>query len=160
MERSLLYYQVALERLQSQETLTTEFGTKATGVLGLGLAILTASAVILSFSAVSFGIGEPTSWLFFCLIVAFLATAWGCSKILRPYDWERGPKLTTLYNHLSSSYTTEILTEWVSDAYKDSVEHNKEVLSKKAVSLQWSIYALIAETVLLALITVCCGWLS
>ena len=160
MERSLLYYQVALERLQSQETLAGEYSTKATGVLGLGLAILTASAVILSFSSVPLSIREPTSWLFISLIVAFLTTALWCSRILRPYDWERGPKLTTLHNHLASDYSTEILTDWVSDAYKDSVEINKGVLGKKANALQWGIRALIAETVLLAMITVFCCWPS
>ena len=160
MQKSMLYYQVALERLQSQETLASEYGTKATGVLGLGLAILTASAVILSFSAVLLGIGEPTSWFFVLLVGAFLVTAWLCSSIRRPYDWERGPKLTTLYDHVASDYSLEIVTEWVSDAYKDSVEINKGVLAKKAKALQGSIRSLITETVLLAMITVFCCWPS
>ena len=61
MKRSLLYYEAARERLQSQEALNTEIGSKAIGLSGLGLAILTASAIILRVSDAKLGFGEPVS---------------------------------------------------------------------------------------------------
>ena len=156
MERSLLYYEVARERLQSQEALNTEIGSKVIGLSGLGLAILTASAIILRVSDAKLGIGEPVSWVFAGLILAFLAAAWMYSLSVLPRHWERGPRLTTLSEHLSTDYTDDVLTTWVSNAYRDSVEENKPVLTKRATALRRGVGCLIVETVLLAVVTALC----
>ena len=40
MNKYDLYYQVTLEKLQNQETLHTEFGTKASNILTFGAALI------------------------------------------------------------------------------------------------------------------------
>ena len=158
MEQIVLYYEVARERLQSQEALTAEYGSKATGILGIGLAMLTATAIILSISSVPLSIVEPVIWIISFLAVAFVYTAGHCIWLLQPHCWERGPKIPTLAKHLSAEHTDGILTEWVGDAYRDSVEANKQVLLEKAYALERAVLGLCAEALLLSVAAVLSLW--
>ena len=158
MEQIVLYYEVARERLQSQEALNAEYGSKATGILGIGLAMLTATAIILSISSRPLSIGEPVLWIFSFLALAFFLTAGHCVRLLQPHCWERGPEIPTLARHLSAEYTDVILTEWVGDAYRDSVEANKPVLLQKAYALKWATICLCAEALLLSVVAARCCW--
>ena len=160
MDRQTLYYEVTRERLQSQESLSAEFGTKAIGILGIGIAILTAGSIILRFSDEPLRFGEAVLWIFAILVVVFIAVVYKCVQLLRPRDWSRGPNLDTLSEYLLVDYSSEVLTDWVGDNYKDSVKENKEILRLKAYDLLHSVAFLVAEAVMLAPLAVLCCWPS
>ena len=161
MQRTELYYDVARERLQSLDALNAEYVSRTAGILGIGLTMLTAAAIILRLSATPLGAGGLAPWAFFCLVVSFLLVA-GCGvAILFPRNWERGPRLPALAGYVKGDeYSDQGLTNWVSDAYKDSVEINKTVLSHRAKALLLATICLAVEAVLLTAVVLLGYWPS
>ena len=153
MDGKQLCFEVAKERLQSQEALNAEYGGKAAGILGLSLAMVTAASIVLSISSVSLDAGEPSLWVFGMLAVAFLFTAWQCGRIFSPREWQRGPLLHDLAKYIAdgTKYDGEVMVEWAGDTYTDSVEANKHLLNQRAGALQLAVTGLILAAFFLCL---------
>ena len=158
MNKYDLYYQVTLEKLQNQEALHTEFGTKASNILTFGAALIGVGAVVLRFSESD---PTPSATLFsafILLMLAFLSTAFWSLYSLWPRYWEHSPEAGKFAGHLGS-YDDNVLTEWVGDEYRRSVESNLSVLGKKANALKWGMVSLAGEAVMVAFLGLFCCWL-
>ena len=157
MNKYDLYYQVTLEKLQNQEALHTEFGSKASSMLTFGAALIGVGAVVLNFSEANPTPGTALFWVFIVLISAFLSTAGWSLYALWPRNWEHSPKASEFANHLVS-YGDNVLTEWVGDEYRRSEERNRSVLDKKVSALKWGMMSLAVEAFMVAALGLFCCW--
>ena len=157
MNKYDLYYQVTLEKLQNQEALHTEFGTKASNILTFGAALIGVGAVVLNFSDSDSTPGATLFSAFILLMLAFLSTASWSLYSLWPRSWEHSPEAGKFAGHLGS-YDDNVLTEWVGDEYRRSVESNLSVLGKKSNALKWGMVSLAGEAVMVAVLGLFCCW--
>lgn len=157
MDKYDLYYQVTLEKLQNQEALHTEFGTKASNVLTFGAALIGVGAVVLNFSETDPIPSAALLIAFGMLMLAFLSAAAWSLYSLWPRFWEHSPEAGKFSGHLGS-YGDSVLTEWVGDEYRRSVESNLSVLDKKAKALRWGMASLAGEALMVAVLGLLCCW--
>ena len=156
MQQTDLYYQVALEKYQSQEWLNREFATKAGTMLGFGGAIVGAGAVILSIPTTT---NQLSFWIFAALIVAFVFMVLASMPVLRPRDdWQHGPKMHQLADALDDDYNDGAITRSVGEAYCESVEHNRGILDCKGKCLQYVTKLLTLEALILGLLAGVSYW--
>ena len=157
MNKYDLYYQVTLEKLQNQEALHTEFGTKASNMLAFGAALIGVGAVALNISESDSTPSAALLVVFFLLLLSFLSTAFWSLYTLWPRPWEHSPEASKFAEHLDS-YDDSVLTEWVGDEYRRSVTSNLSVLDKKAKALRWGMVSLAGEALMVAVLGLFCCW--
>ena len=156
MRQTDVYYQVALEKYQSQEWLNREFATKVGTMIGFGGAMVGAGAVILNIPSTT---GYPPVGIFATIVVVFVLMVAASVPILRPRDdWNHGPKTQQLADALDGDYEDEAITRSVGDVYSQSVEHNRRILDCKGKCLQWVTSLLAIEAVILGALALVSYW--
>ena len=157
MDKSDLYYRVTLEKLQGQEALHREFGTKASNLLALGAAMIGVGAVVLNLTGAGPKPSAPLIWVFGPFLGAFVFTGFFSLKVLWLRPWEHSPDASAFAGHLDD-YEADALTEWVGDEYARSIGLNQRVLDTKENALKWGMISLAAEAVMLATLGFFCCW--
>ncbi len=157
MDKYALFYQVALEKLQGQEELHREFGTKASNMLALGAAMIGVGAVVLSLSGENPTLGAAQTWVFVPFLLAFIFAGLFSISVLWPRNWQHSPEITALAAHFDD-YADNALLEWVGHEYARSVGLNQRVLDAKAKLIRWSMTGLAVEAVMLAILGFVCCW--
>ena len=154
MEKSDLYYNVARDRFQYQDSLHKDFGTKAINLVGFGGALVAAGGLIMRLSGQGMNTGPSDSALssFIALGVFFsLAAGFGIWTIW-PRDWRHNPAVNVLKEHLSH-YGDQALVEWTGDEYAQSIEHNQPRLDQMARLLRLTMFFVALEVLALAALT-------
>lgn len=156
MDKTDLYYQVALEKLQSQEALHAEWSSKAGAVLAAGAALIGIGAIIIGLSPVKTPATSPITIAMSVALGAYVMAAISGFLVLRARDWYHQPTAGELAQYLN--YDDGGLTEWVGDGYSQSVECNKTCLNDMAQRLQYAIGFLVVETLAVGVLGLLCCW--
>ena len=154
MNKTDLYCDVLRGRHLSQEWLNREFGARVGSMLGFGVALVGAGAIVLNTSQVS---GIAPVVIFAVLFGGFALTAVSSVPILGPRDWRYGPKTSDLTD-LLGEYEDHEVTRVTGDIYGRAVEQNQKVLRHKAKALWTGIAGLMVETIALAVLAGLAYW--
>ena len=144
------YFRVAIDRLNSQESLGAELHNRAYNIMSVSLALLATSALVIGaftdnpplLALIIFG----CSGVFALSIVTLVGR-----KVLSPQrNWLAGPDLKCFAQHLGQ-YENTVLVEWAGGEYGKSVEQNQQVLSNKAKAIRSMIWLMALQTVISAI---------
>ena len=167
MNQDDLYCEVLRGRHLSQETLNTEFGTKASSMLSFGAALVGAGAIILNISkrneAASLWAFNETAllfWAFIALLVTFALVVISSLLTLYLRDWSYGPKTCDLTNMLDSSENHEDhkIARVTGDIFGKAIEYNQKVLQRKGSALRFATACLALESGTLAALAILSYW--
>ena len=148
MEKARFYCDLAQERLQSQEKLNVEHGTKAYWVLSLSVAVLAAGALIFRILWV-FPLDTIEAIIVYVPGILALAAMCGAMLIsvrsiyLNP-RWQAGPDLEDVRKVMSDTAHLELLQE-VGDTFVESSTLNGQILEDRAGLLRIALWFLVAE---------------
>ena len=151
MERNELYYRVAQSHLLDQDERNRQLEFKASGVIGLAVALAGVAVVVIkdfSQSPDSPSVGAVTVAAAF--VITFVFSVALAVRASRVYTWRRDPDLRSFAQHLSDDYDDSKLVEWVGDQFANSVEHNENLIERKADTMNKAIVALMIQVALLA----------
>ena len=156
MNKTDLYYQVALEALHSQEKYHNHMKSRAMQLISAGAFQISAGAIILGFADIHPSFASPPVIAFMALIAIFLVGA-GCSIWAALFnDWHHQPWAAELYDHMYEGYDDRGLTEWVSDAYSKSVACNRKLMHQMTMRLQCGLVCLALQACVLAIVGLLC----
>ena len=154
-DRNELYLRIGQERLQSQEGLNAEYGTKAFGIFSLAVAILAAGALVLRY-----GDASDSGCLYVAILAIastaalfMLATALLTIRVMTTRKWSRGPQIDDLEEFLPD-YEFDKLLRWTGDRFRNSVNDNRAVLESKELPLNASMYTLSLQALLVIVLSI------
>ncbi len=156
MDKFELYYQVAFSHLLEQDQRNRDLEIKASGTLGVGVAIVGLAALVIAdfstssslrLSAYTFLSLAALGIMFVGVFVCTIYTLWVRS------GWDRRPDPEELAENLSKFNDNE-LAEWVGDGISKAYKINEKNLVGKANAIRLGMTALSAETVFLALLAI------
>ena len=142
-DKARLYYEITRDRLANQSDLNREYGVKALSVLTLCVALVGATAVVLTLPDPSVKLAGAIVWLLAALSVCFATlTAFFSIRAASLLRWYSEPSGSAVAQHLLTYSLTDLLI-WAGDTYEHHIERNKHNLRTKASDLQQSLYGLV-----------------
>ena len=153
MNKTDLYYEVAVAQYQSQVQRSSGLDARAVAIMAVAATLAGISAVILKDfsggSTLTWWTGVPTGLIALALLGSVLYGVRG----VKPRKWRINPGLRTLASHLES-YEDEPLTEWVGDRLQQSVDWNEEIIIAKGRALIRAARCLAAMALLVIVLAV------
>lgn len=150
MNTEELYYQVASAHQLDQDDRNRQLELKASGTLGVAVALMGIGAVILTdFSTAD----VPTAaWLFALgLGLAFLAVAIAAFDVLWPRTFSRAPNLEQFSKHIEEgSFEESTMVEWIGDQFSANINSNEPIIIAKAKALNLAMLILVVQAGMLA----------
>ena len=122
MEKSELYYHVAYAHLQEQDQRAQSLELRASGAMGLGIALLGVASLILNTAVGQNAEFAVRIWgLVATCGAAFIAVLACGIKAQYPSDqWRRDPDLSKFKEYLPQ-YADATLVEWAGDQFSNSI---------------------------------------
>ena len=152
-----LYYEFALGRLQSQETLNSEYDGKISATVTLGLALVTVAAVMINLSGTA---PSKNLWLWSPLVLltfSFAAIVVFSIKCRQLSDWHNGP-LEERFAEYIDELDTDELHRWSAESYGKAIRCNQNTLSHKARWVSRATQGLYAEVFAFIAVGAICCW--
>ena len=144
MNKEELFLQTANDQANELEDSRKHVDTRATGILGLG------GALIGSISLVQ---NDWADWSFIpviFVIVGFVGVSFTSLASIWLRKWEFQPPLQDLYKHIESEeYEDEILVLWTGKQIMSATANNRKALNSKSLCLSWAYISLLIEIVAL-----------
>ena len=142
MDKTELYYQVALWKTQRQDGIARDIETKASRSITLSAAVLGVAIAVDLFEK------TDVRWQVFAL-AAFVVIMGSSLLALWPRKWKDNPTPRKLGEYTAEEdYNEETLTTWVSRQYMLAIERNDEILKTK------SRFVLVAQLGLIAFLLI------
>ena len=147
MSKNEIYYQASRDTIQYQDEVHQDFSSRATNLIGYGVAMLAATAIALNLPE------EEISWNWEMYVsLGGLAGGFGllilcCGFVLWPGRWERGPRVDSLGNLVGdTNYDVDKVLWFIADSFRKSFVHNEKVLKRKARAIGLAVMALALES--------------
>ena len=144
------YCLLAQERLQSQEKLNAEHGTKAFWVFSLSVTMLAAGALLLKL--LEFPLEGCDAYIIYGLsagvLVSVLLAAGQSIQALGYKEWDKGPDMNVVQAYLSQ-HEPFVMFKLVGDAFIKAINTNETHLEAKAGHVRKAMIALLAEASIL-----------
>ena len=135
MQKYELYYQVAHSHLQEQDQRAQSLEVRASGAMGLGVALLGLVALIINTAFEPGALVSPGLAIMVACLVAFLSVVGFGFTALRPGGgWRRDPDLKRFESYLPH-YEDDTLVKWAGDQFREAVDANEGTLQAKAASV-------------------------
>ena len=148
LTKAEFYYSLARERLQAQEKLDAEHGTKAYWVLSLAVGVLAAGALLLRLvwgTSLDATANQLTYVFSLMTLVAMAATvSFSAWVIYLHKHWNKGPKLESVQEAFPEHQAADLM-ESVGDEFVGSVRHNANLIDQRGGVLRLAIWTLVLE---------------
>jgi hypothetical protein len=146
-----IYYEVALRAFDGQMQQIDQLDGKASGTFTAASGILAIIAGLLALAAPSKGSVTALSLaVFLAGLVAYVATAAFLLSAFRIRAWNFGPELESVARE-TGLRDVDVIQDWVADSYVEAVGLNRRDVNQKSQLINYGLYGLLGESVVLAL---------
>ena len=150
MQKTELYYQVALSQMEEQEQRNQAIDLKMSGLITLSVTLVGVAAIVLKDFSQNQSIANwSTNPVALVGLALFLFVMTCGAWVLSPRSgWRRDPDLKRFREHLPD-YGDEVFVKWAGDQLGNAVEANEPKLNNKFKWLGYAIWALAVQVVCL-----------
>lgn len=148
-----VYYEVAMQRLDSQMARIDAIDAKVATAFTFATGVLALFGGVLALSALPGGTVVRVAFFVFLAgaLIIYGVLLHKLEIAYRITDWEFQPHMSDLEQY-SSAYGSDQMRKWVADACVASINHNEPLLAQKAGRLNDALRYLPVEVILLAIV--------